>query len=145
MAQRPSEREHSTAGVATFTTTEFQLGLGSGQSITAAYGGDDNFTTSDSTALSQTVNQDSTTTSVASSTNPSVYGQAVTFTATVSANPPGMARRPGRLLFCRLDSVGTGTLSGDVATFTTTSPLAGNDTIKASYGGDTNFKASTGR
>ena len=51
-------------------------------SITAVYGGDGNFTTSTSTALNQTVNQDATTTTISSSVDPSVYGQAVTFTAT---------------------------------------------------------------
>ena len=120
--------------------------LGSGQSITAVYSGDLNFTTSTSTALSQTVNQDSTTTSLASSTNPSVYGQAVTFTATVTANTPGSGLPTGTVTFSvGSTSLGTGTLSGDVATFTTSSPLsAGNDTIKASYSGDTNFKTSAG-
>ena len=134
------------AGVATYTTMAFQLSLGSGQSITAAYGGDGNFTTSTSTALSQTVNQDSTTTSVVSSTNPCVFGQSVTFTATVTANAPGSGTPTGTVSFSvGSTSLGTGTLSGGVATFTTSSPLAaGNDSIKASYSGDTNFKSSTG-
>ena len=83
--------------------------MGSGQSITAVYSGDSNFTTSTSSALSQTVNQDSTTTSVASATNPSVYGQSVTFTATVTANSPWQrnADRDGHF-FCRLDLLGNG-------------------------------------
>ena len=108
-AQRLSEQQRSAAGVATYTTTAFQLSLGSGHSITAAYGGDVNFTTSTSTALSQTVNQDSTTTSVASSTNPSVYGQSVTFTATVSANAPRQRNADRhRHVLCRLDVAGNG-------------------------------------
>ena len=37
-------------------------------------------------SLSQTVNQDATTTKLSSSTNPSVFGQTVTFTATVSVS-----------------------------------------------------------
>jgi hypothetical protein len=134
------------AGVATFTTTAFQLPLGSGQLVTAVYSGDVNFTTSSSTALSQTVNQDSTTTSLTSSTNPSIYGQAVTFAATVTANTPGSGTPTGTVTFSvGSTSLGTGTLIGDEATFTTSSPLsAGSDTIKASYSGDTNFKTSAG-
>ena len=57
--------------------------------ITAVYNGDANFNTSTSGAVTQTVNQAGTTTTVASSANPSVFGQAVTFTATVSAVAPG--------------------------------------------------------
>ena len=52
--------------------------------IKASYGGDTNFKTRAGT-LTQTVNQDSSTTSVVSSANPSVYGQSMTFTATVAA------------------------------------------------------------
>ena len=97
------------SGVATYTTTAFQLSVGSGQSIAAVYGGDVNFTTSTSTALSQTVNQDSTTTSVVSSANPSVYGQPVTFTATVTANAPGSGTPTGTVTFSgRLDVAGHG-------------------------------------
>ncbi len=58
-------------------------------SLTARYAGDDDFTASTSAAVSQTVHQAppevGTTTTVASSANPSVFGQPVTFTATVTA------------------------------------------------------------
>jgi hypothetical protein len=132
-------------GVATYTTTAFQLPVGA-QSITAVYGGDGNFLTSTSAALSQTVNQDSTTTAVASSANPSVYGQAVTFTATVTATAPGSGTPTGTVTFTYGSTIlGTCILSSGTATFTTLSPLpAGNDSIKASYGGDGNDKASAG-
>src|SRR5262249_56922774 len=46
-----------------------------------------------------TVNPDGTTTSVTSSLNPSVYGQSVTFTATVSANAPGSGTPQGTVTF----------------------------------------------
>src|SRR5207244_1873801 len=59
------------------------LSLGS-HSITAVYSGDSNFKTSTSSALTQTVNQATTTTRVSSSVNPSTYGQSVTFTAAVT-------------------------------------------------------------
>ena len=130
-------------GTATFSTTFFVLGS---HSISVVYSGDTNFTTNTSSALSQTVNQDVTTTAVVSSVNPSVYGQAVTFTATVSAKAPGSGTPTGTItFFAGTTQLGTATLSGGTASFTTTSPLAaGNHTIKASYGGDTNFKTSSG-
>ncbi len=58
----------------------------SSHSITAVYGGDTNFTTSTSSALTQTVDQDGTSSAVSSSVDPSVFGQSVTFTATVTAD-----------------------------------------------------------
>ena len=61
-------------GTATFSTSQLAVGP---NSITAVYGGDTNFTTSTSSALTQTVNQDGTTTTVTSSANPSVFGQTV--------------------------------------------------------------------
>jgi hypothetical protein len=38
--------------------------------------------------------------------------------------------------------LGTGTLSGGTATFTTSSLKAGNHTVTADYAGDTNFETS---
>ena len=72
------------AGQATFATTNLSVGA---HSITAVYSGTNNFNASDNSAspLTQTVNKASTTTTVASSVNPSVFGQSVTFTATVNA------------------------------------------------------------
>ncbi len=135
------------SGVATYTTTASPLSVGSGQSITAVYGGDGDFTTSTSTALSQTVNQDSSATSVVSSANPSVYGQPVTFTATVTASAPGSGTPTGTVQFLigGSDFGGPVTLVDGSATSAATSSLsvAGN-TIKASYSGDTNFKTSSG-
>ena len=134
------------SGVATYTTTAFQLGAGGGQSVTAVYGGDGNFTSSTSNAVTQTVNQDSTTTSVASAVNPSVYGQPVTFTATVSANSPGSGTPTGSVTFYHgSTSLGTVTLTGNTASFISVSPLpVGSDSIRASYSGDPNLKSSTG-
>ena len=70
------------SGKASFKTTSLAVGS---QAITAVYGGDGNFTTSTSTALTQTVQEDTTATKLTSSVNPSVFGQSVTFTATVEA------------------------------------------------------------
>ena len=72
---------------------------------------------STSTALTQTVNPASTTTTLTSSANPSVYGQAVTFTATVTADSPGAGTPTGTVTFKEGSTIlGTATLdaSGQV-------------------------------
>ena len=74
-----------------------------------------------------------TTTTLTSSLNPSTYGQAVTFTAVVTPAPPDGET----VTFMQGTNVmGTGTLSGGSATFTTSTLAAGTDTIKAVYAGD---------
>jgi hypothetical protein len=126
-------------GVATFGTGAL---TGSPHTITAVYGGDSNFSTSTSPALTQTVNAISTTAaSLASSANPSAPGQSVTFAATVtsaSGTPTGVVTfKDGGAV------IGSGTLAGGVATFATTALDAGAHSITANYGGATGFAAST--
>ena len=58
------------SGIATFTTSTLAVGS---LSITAVYGGSTSFNTSTSPVLTQTVNQDGTTTTVTSSRNPSEH------------------------------------------------------------------------
>ena len=70
-----------TGGVAAFTTAALAVGH---HNVTAVYGGDASFNASTSNTLDQEVQKADTTTSVTSSANPSVFGQSVTFTATVS-------------------------------------------------------------
>lgn len=125
-------------GVASFTTSALS---GGSHSITATYNGDSSFSSA-SGGLTQVVNKAASTTAVVSSLNPSLPGQTVTFTATVS----GARGTPtGTVTF--LDggaTIGTGTLSGGVASFSTSALSVGNHAITASYGGDTNFNVSTG-
>ena len=138
----------NSSGVASYTTTAFQLSVGSNQSITADYSGDTNYNISTSSVLSQSVNTDGTTTSVNSSANPSVSGQAVTFTATVTANAPGSGTPTGTVTFYNNGtSIGNGSLSvvagQDQATFTTSALSTANHSITAKYiNGDANFTAS---
>ena len=128
-------------GVATFTTTSLTVG---GHSITAVYGGDSNDLTSTSSSLTQTVNQGSTTTTLTSSANPSVSGQSVTFTATVAVVPPATGTPTGTVTFKDgATTLGSGTLAGGVATFTTTSLTVAGHSITATYGGDSNDLTST--
>src|SRR5205085_11851156 len=82
-----------------------------------------------------------TTTIVTSSANPSVFGQSITFTATVSPAPPD-----GQLVSFSdgINSLGTGTLAGGVATLSTSSLAAGSHIISAVYAGDDTLLDSTG-
>jgi len=84
-----------------------------------------------------------TTTVLVSSVNPSSFGQAVTFTATVTASVGGPAT--GTVQF--FDGgilLGQGTLDVlGVATFTTSSLAIGTHTITATYLGDASFLGST--
>ena len=128
--------------VASFTTSTLTVGT---HAITAVYGGDTNFTASTSSIVQQTVHQASTITTVASSTNPSVFGQSVTFTATVTANAPGSGTPRGTVTFEDSGtSIGTGPLSSGTATFviSTLSTTASPHMITAVYGGDGNFTGS---
>jgi hypothetical protein len=124
------------------TATLSTSGLGAGtDAITAVYSGDSNCAGSTSPVLGQVVNIAATTESLSSSQNPSAVGQAVTFTATVSSSA-GVPT--GKVKFMRgAIGLGTVTLSGGVATLTTTTLPAGSDPITANYLGTTNYGTSS--
>ncbi|MGH7267945.1 MAG: Ig-like domain repeat protein [Candidatus Rokuibacteriota bacterium] len=130
---------------------QVSLALGTGlalgaHTIEAQYGGDANFTASTAAPLTQTVNQAATTTAaVQSSVNPSVFGQSVQFTATVTVTPPGGGTATGTVeFFDGAASLGTGTLDGaGQATVATTSLAAGSRAITAVYAGTPSFTGST--
>ncbi len=90
------------------------------------------------------VNPAPSTTALASSANPSAFGQAITFTATVSI-PPGGGAAGGTISFKDGATIlGTATLDGVLqATFTTAALSVGAHSITAVYGGDTTYGAST--
>ena len=85
-------------GVATFTPINgFSVGT---HTVEVDYAGDVNyFAGSDLLDGGQQVNQSSTTTAVTSSPNPSLFGQGVTFTATVAAAAPGSGTPTGNVQF----------------------------------------------
>ncbi|MGA7079987.1 MAG: Ig-like domain repeat protein [Terriglobales bacterium] len=84
-----------------------------------------------------------TTTTITSSQNPSTYGQAVTFTAVVTSSM-GAPPDGDTVEFLKGKNVlGTGTLSGGTATFTTSTLAKGTDAIKAEYTGDATYGSST--
>ncbi len=137
-----------TVGVVTSTTSNSLVlsTTGSPHSITAVYNGDTNFTGSTSDNFLQTVNQSSTTTTVTSSVNPSVFGHGVTFTATCSSQWSVVSGQwpTGTVMFeDGGTSIGTATLSGGVATYSTSSLTVSVHSITAVYGGDTICSGST--
>jgi hypothetical protein len=131
----------SPAGTATFTTSSLSVS-GSPHTITAVYNpADANFLASSASASQTVKNQTATSTSLASSQNPSQFGQLVTFTATVtgSGTPTGTVTfKDGAAV------IGTGALNGaGVATFSTSALSVGSHSITATYNGDTFDLAST--
>jgi len=83
-----------------------------------------------------------TTSTLSSSPNPSAYGQGVRFTAVVtsSAGAPPDGETVSFMKGATL--LGTGTLSGGSASFTTSALPVGTNSITAVYGGDPNFAGS---
>lgn len=133
------------SGVATFTTsTTTPLPLGK-NSITATYT-DTNNVTGTSTPLIQVVQQN-TSTVVTSNPNPSTYGQAVVFTATVTAT--GIQAPTGTVTFydgtTKLGTdplVTTGTTAA-AATLSISTLAVGTHSITAVYNNDANDVTST--
>ena len=76
--------------------------------------------------------------SVSTSGTPSIYGVAVTFTATISSGPTGTIT-----FLDGTTSIGTGTISGTTATSTTSSLATGSHSIKASYAGNATYNSVT--
>jgi hypothetical protein len=128
-------------GTATYTPSSLTAGT---HTISASYTGDTNFLNSNSTALTQTINQANTNTTLTSSANPVVTGQTVTFTAVVNAAAPGSGTPTGSVQFV-IDNGTPVTKSlnaNGIATYSTNSLGLGTHTVMASYTGDTNFLGS---
>lgn len=113
--------------------------------ITAEYSGDPAFAAS-SGSTTQTINKASTSTTVSSSANPSVIGQGLTLTATVTAVPPGAGTPAGQVQF-RAGGMNLGfavPLVNGVASIQTSQLGIGSHSITADFSGDSGFNASTG-
>jgi hypothetical protein len=141
----------TSAGVTTASFSTSILGIGT-HTITARYGGDSTFTSSSGTLSGgAVVDKASTQTMVVTSFNPSLTGQTVTFTATVTVDAPGstaVASPTGLVVFFDNGiSIGQGNLHTaglvTVASFSTNGLTAGRHQITAAYmSGDANFNAS---
>jgi hypothetical protein len=130
-----------TSGSAKFTTSKLPPGA---NSITAVYEGDSNNSGSTSAPVNQFVIA-ATTTALSSAPNPSTYGEAVTFTGVVSSSV-GAPPDGETVSFMKGKTVlGTGSLSGGSASFTTSTLKVGTTSVTAVYGGDSNFAGSTSK
>jgi hypothetical protein len=118
------------------------LSVGS-HDVTAQYLGDAGFAGSTSDDHTQTVNKAASKTVLTSSVNPSVFGQPVTLTATVSAVAPGAGNPTGTVTFTdganTLGTVDVGPDTAEQASITVDSLEVGPHAISASYSGDGNF------
>ena len=132
-------------GTATLCTSTLTTPLAVGtHTIKATYAGDQNFTAS-SSVLTQQVMLSTTTTTITASASPSVFGQSVTFTATVGSAVSGVGVPTGTVTFKDgTATLGTGKLDATgTATFTTAKLTVGTHAITAAYGGDTRYLAGT--
>ena len=110
--------------------------------VTATYSGDATYSPS-SDDVDQRVHHIGTSTRLASSVDPSNSGQAVTFTATVSADAGGPAPSSGTVTFTDgFHTLGTVAISGGTATLTTSSLSPGVHVISAVYSGDATHRSS---
>ncbi|HEX6510140.1 MAG TPA: Ig-like domain-containing protein, partial [Chloroflexota bacterium] len=111
--------------------------------ITASQSGDTNYKPAPDVQQSFTIAQAMTGTSLGSSVNASLVGQAVTYTATISPIPDRGTvafEDGGSTIGC--DSQAVDTTTGR-ATCTVTYTSAGSHSITAAYSGDTNYVTST--
>ena len=134
-------------GEASVTTSSLKAGgafLGS-HFITATYSGDANHPASSATMV-QKVHANASIILLASSVNPSMFGQAVSLTATVSSVPTGAGIPTGMVTFAD-GGVVIGQVpvnSSGVASITKSNLNPGSHNILVTYASDTLFAASTG-
>ncbi|MER7901614.1 Ig-like domain-containing protein, partial [Streptomyces sp. NPDC096046] len=135
-----------TNGAAT-VTRPYTIRISSPYTITATYNASSDFADSSGTDT-HTVTRASTTTALASSPDPSVVGQPVTFTATVTPVAPGAGTPTGTVVFSFGDGTTsvTAALTGGSATVTRpyTTRSSGLFTVTATYIGSNSFAGSSG-
>lgn len=128
---------------AAFSTSSLAVGS---HSVTATYSGDTNFSPSTSSAVSVVVSAPAkigTATSLSASATQLTSGQSVTFTAGVA--PQSGNRIPtGSISFLDVSTqIGSATLNGGSASFSSTGLSLGTHTITAGYSGDSNYTPSS--
>lgn len=127
-------------------TTISTLAVGS-HTVQATFLSDDaNFLDSTSQQVGQVVNKAATKTVITSSSPTSVFGQPVTFTATVSVQAPGAGAPSGTITFSdgttELGTVAVDSGTGFQASLTTAGLSVGQHAITATYSGDDSFLGS---
>jgi len=126
-------------GVANLTVTTLNTGT---HGIFATFQGTGGFPDSVSDGIEHDVIQGQTKTEITANP-PSTYGQAVRFTAAVSAQSPASGQPAGSVTFLAGGvPLGTAPLVNGTAIFETSALHTGATSITATYGGDANFAAS---
>jgi hypothetical protein len=122
-------------GTATLSPTQLPVGS---DSLTASYKGDSLNGKSTSSVLAQTVNPAQLTMMLTSSPNPSAAGKSVKFTAALISS--GSLPNGQQVTFSyNGTTIGTATISGGKASFSTTALPAGSDVVTASFAGNANY------
>jgi len=124
-------------GVASLTTAPSSIGT---RHVTATFLGTGIFADSVSGVLSHVVSPGQTNTALAADLPSSVYGQAVHFTATVSAVAPAAGQPDGNVTFIADgNSIGTAPVISGVATLAISNLAAGSHSIASTFTGNGNF------
>src|SRR2546427_686274 len=128
-------------GSASLVTSALAAGA---HSLTASYSGDLEFSASTSAVRIQTVNPGQTTTTLTSTPNPSLAGQAVTLSTTVTAVAPAVGIPTGTVTFRDgATPIGTVTLVNGSASLVASTLAVGSHSLTAAYSGGGTFLAST--
>jgi N-acetylneuraminic acid mutarotase len=128
-----------TGGAGTLTTAALPPGS---DSITAIFSGDSTYATSTSNAVILTVTKNNSSTTLASSPNPSSPGQPVTFSATVAGQSGGTPTGTVVLYLDGAPRYYLGLFNGSGSISISSLP-SGTYSLSAVYPGDTNFNGST--
>ena len=126
-------------GVATYATSKLPMG---NTSVTAAYSGDSNYTSSISTGVNESVGQAQTTLALTSSRNPSALNQKIDFVAKLTGQyggaPTGSVTFYDGATVLETKKVTNGAAAYGLSTLT-----PGSHSITAVYGGDADFTGSS--
>jgi archaellum component FlaF (FlaF/FlaG flagellin family) len=132
-------------GTFTYTTAAgivSSAGTGQSEAVTLTPSDSTDYTTA-ATTVTVNLAQAGSTTALSSSMNPTVYGQAVTFTASVASDLPLVGPPTGSVtFFAGATPLGSAPLSNGVASLAVTNLTVGSDAITAVYSGDPNFAGS---
>jgi autotransporter-associated beta strand protein len=134
-----TDAPETTTGVASIVVDTLTPGA---HAISVRYGGDAHYVMETSPAVAQVITKATTTTTLFATANPAPLGQSVTFAAMVT--PMAGGSPTGAVSF--FDGgvfLGVATVTGGVATFTTSDLAIGSHSITATYSGDPNFIIST--